>query len=174
MTTQPVKKSLTTGVIDAPFFDPVLNGKTTEDLEDYHVLKDTPLEGTIVERLYLGVKDKSNGFTFEVNGRSFTFLSPDEIVKRDVFNGKMYDIFLTYGGMGWIHVYYYIPSTGQFGCRMDGGSSDWDRQANYEQFSSDSYDPSSFPKFKGDTDTAKIQSKVQYSLIELLKLLKND
>jgi hypothetical protein len=168
-----VKKTLTTGVIDAPFFMPSLEGKTTEDDVDYGVLKGTLLEGTIVEGLYRGVKSKENGFSFEVNKAPFTFLSSDEIVKRNVFGGKMCDIFITYAGMGWVYVFYYIPKTGMFAQRMDGGSNGYDRQDNYNRFKSDEFDPTSFPKFDGDLKTSKVEENVQYTLEQLLTLLKN-
>lgn len=168
-----IKKTLTTGVIDAPFFIPVLDGKTTEDDVNYGVLKGTPLEGTIVEILYRGVKDKNNGFTFEINGEPFSFLSPNEIIERDVFGGKMYDLFVIYEGMGYVNVFFYIPKTKMFAYRLDGGSNGYDREDNYNMFKSNEYDPASFPKFEGDPETDELEENIQYTLEQLLILLKN-
>lgn len=167
-----VKKILTTRVLDMPGFDPEITGQTTEDEKDYGVLKDTPLANTIVEKLYLGIKNKDNGFTFEENGTEFTFLSPTEIMERNVFNGKMFDIFITYLGMGHAIVFYYIPKTGLFSFRQDGGSNDYDRADNYEHYNSESFDPSSFPTVDGDLETHEPDNEFQYTIEQLLTLLR--
>ena len=174
MSNKIAQKKLTTKIIDQSCFIPILTGSASSDNVNYGVFDNTPLKNTIVEQLYLGIKDPSNGFTFEVNGMSISFLSPNEIMKRNVFNGKMYDVFIIYAGMGWVKAFYYVPLTNMFGFRMDGGSNGYDREENYKEYSSDEFNPSKFEVFDSSIHSkSQIKENIRYPLDELLKILKN-
>jgi hypothetical protein len=173
MSSSTIQKPLTKGVLDSMFFVPTLTEQTTTDDVDYGILLDTPLSNTIIEHMYLGVKDKDNGFTFEVNDIVYTCLSADEIVKRSVFNNKMHDFMVRQLGMGWAYMFYYIPETGMVACREDGGFSNYDREYNYNKYSSDDFKPSDFEMFEGDLETNTVQFGIQYQLEHLLTILKN-
>jgi hypothetical protein len=164
------------GVINAPFF---MAGTTGQKLGEAtppqeSVLKGTPLEGTVVEQLYKNVPSKNNGFELESDKGHYTFLSPKDITDRNVFDGKMFDIFIKYWGMGHVFVYYFVPATGMFCMREDGGSNGWEREDHYNKYSSDEYQPSSFPKYGDMEKNDQIKMNVQYTLKEMMSLIYPD
>ena len=57
-----------------------------------------------------------------------------EILERKNSYKYMYDIALKYHGLGWVVLISYHKTSGKFLFRMDGGSSGWDRQANYKKY----------------------------------------
>lgn len=159
------------GALDAPFFLAPKAG--AEDLEisvgsnkaDESIFDGTPLCDTILEELYEGVPSENNGF--ETVG--ITFFSPNEIMKRDAFDGKFYDIGVQYRGMGYVLAFAFIPSTSMFFARMDGGSNDLDRELNFKKYSAASYQPSKFPTHTGEL--TMIKDEVQYTIDELRVLM---
>lgn len=91
----------------------------------------------------LGASDRE--FTY----RGFIFLSLHKIQERqkiyqDAGQSQICDLAIKYHGMGWVHVLSLDQKSGSYFVRMDGGSSDWDRDANWKFFKN--YSPSSRPE----------------------------
>lgn len=106
---------------------------------------DAKMIGPAVKAIYRDITDPDHGITVD----EWNFLSASEIKKRqDVYKGKFLDIATRYHGMGWVIVLAYIPETNNFFFRSDGGSSGWDREANFEAYSKDTYIPAKFPVFQ--------------------------
>ena len=99
----------------------------------------------LLKYVYILLGAGNREFTY----RGFTFLSLQKIQERqkiyhDVGQDKICDLAIKYHGMGWVHVLSLDRESGQYFVRMDGGSSDWDRDANWKFFKN--YSPSSRPE----------------------------
>lgn len=105
---------------------------------------DSSMIGDAVKAIYRDITDPDHGFNIE----NWTFLSANEIkTRQNVYMDKFLDIATRYNGMGWVIVLAYIPETNNFFFRHDGGSSGWDREANFKRCVADTYIPAKFPMF---------------------------
>ncbi len=127
-------------------------------------LKDTP-----IDTLYKSVPNGQSEFA--IGG--WTFLSLDEVKRRFVMHhSKFYSVAVFYRGMGHVNMIGYIPSTQNFFMRPDGGSNDYDREAYYEEYTSNAYKPAKFFRFdKKINNTSDLEFNVQYTLSELMNII---
>jgi hypothetical protein len=161
-------------VLDDPFFRPGQSNETMNTNENYHIIEQVipDLKDTPMDVLYKSLPNSQTEFVIN----QWTFFHVDEIKRLYEYNKKFYSIAVMYRGMGHINIIGYIPSTRNFFMRHDGGSNGYDREAYYNEYTSNEYKPEEFPIFDNkkvsDSDDLKeLKISVQYSLDDLMKII---
>ena len=106
------------------------------------------------------VADASTEFYYN---RYWTFMSLYRVMEqlkhyRDNGQRDLIDLGFTYGGMGHIMKFSYIPSTQTYVFLMDGGSSGWDREAH----------------FRGSSNFAPGDNTVHHTFDELIDIFNDE
>jgi len=118
----------------------------------------------------------------------WNFFSPEIIHQYEkTYNYKMIDIASRYIGMGHYWVLSYIPSTKKYFIREDGGSNDYDRQTNYENYNDETYQPENFDIYNKNcinkilnyfciyiNNSDKITEYTQYDFDSMIALIHNN
>jgi hypothetical protein len=113
------------------FFSSATNGISINDFNNKCEIKEEHKQFLHPELLKLYEKI---GYNKEYLFKSYTFLTLNELIKRKGTYENLYDIALTYLGLGHILVISYHPKSERFFFRMDGGSNGYDREANYNKY----------------------------------------
>lgn len=123
-----------------------LNSVSSNDNAKYYdnILKDTTLDNTIVEKFYKDVHFCNQHKTIA----GLYLMTRNEIEARiDSYKQKFIDIGYMYIGLGHVSALAYIPNTGNFFFRKDGGSNSLERAQHATEYENDNYQPSMFPIF---------------------------
>jgi hypothetical protein len=140
---------------------------TPEYRTEVNQLADKVNWSPLLRYIYLLLGSRDREFTY----RGFTFLSLKKILDRQeeytkAIQPRISDLALKYHGMGWVYLLALDTVTGKYFIRMDGGSSGWDRDANWKFYKN--YDPLSRPDslleqdfiFQGETsEEIKVQEE---------------
>ena len=108
-------------VIDNKVHETVMELKNAFDLPD--------------ELVYVYLHAQSFEHDLNVNNR--TFLSLNNVKTISGEHPNFFDFAVTYNGMGWINMFSWHNKLKKIVVRMDGGSSGYDRQYNYEKYKND-------------------------------------
>lgn len=79
----------------------------------------------------------AQSFEHDINLNNITFINLNTAKTLSKEHPFFFDFAVTYHGMGWLNVFSWHSKLKKIVVRMDGGSSGYDRQHNYEKYKND-------------------------------------
>jgi len=125
-----------------PFFLPIIDNEVSESIsiiEDNNLLLNIEFKELNLEKAITDFYLDNNAYNREMYINSWTFFSIQKILELNKYYientiNNVVDLGFIYHGLGHIKVAFYSINTKKIHFRMDGGSNDYDRIENFNDF----------------------------------------